>query len=166
MHAACRESAPDLAPEHRTQAVADKPVQDTSLVLIMTMLTLQSFALGMFFTPNDSSIFSAVERSSYGVVSALTQLTRNSANVTSIAVATTVIVTTMAAKGVEPSLDAVSPLVADAFLAGLRLSFWLMAGIFMVGVVICFIRGERAEQPAAPAEPARLSESAPGDSGH
>jgi EmrB/QacA subfamily drug resistance transporter len=139
--------------------------QDTSLVLIVTMLTLQSFALGMFFTPNDSSIFSAVERSSYGVVSALTQLTRNSANVTSIAVATTVIVTTMAAKGVEPSLDAVSPLVADAFLAGLRLSFWLMAGIFMVGVVICLIRGERVEQPAAPAEPARVRESTPGDSG-
>ena len=140
--------------------------QDTSLGLIIAMLMLQSFALGMFFTPNDSSVFSAVERSSYGVVSALTQLTRNSANVTSIAVATTVIVTTMGARGVEPSLDAVSPMVADAFMAGLRLSFWLMAGVLMVGVVISFIRGERVEQRAAPAEQARVSESAPGESDH
>ena len=116
------------------------------------------------YTPNDSSIFSAVERSSYGVVSALTQLTRNSANVTSIALAPTVVVTTMGAKGVEPSLDAVSPMVADAFLAGLRLSFWLMAGVLVVGVVISFIRGERAEQRAAPAEQAWVRESAPGES--
>lgn len=142
--------------------------QDTSLTLIIAMLMVQSFALGMFFTPNDSSILSAVDRSSYGVVSALNQLTRNSANVTSIAMATTVIVTTMGVKGVEPSLDAVdavSPLVAEAFLAGLRMAFRLMAGVLIVGVVIAIIRGERAEQPPAAVERARLRESAPGDSG-
>jgi len=126
--------------------------QDTSVGLIISMLMLQSFGTGLFFTPNSSSILSAVERSSYGVVSALTQLVRNSANVTSIALATTVVVTVMGAKGVEPSLDAVSPLVADAFLSGLRLTFWLMAGVLLVGVVLCLIRGERVEQPAAPAK--------------
>ena len=128
--------------------------QDSSLGLIIAMLMLQSSGTGLFNTPNNSSILSAVDRSSYGVVSALTQLTRNSANVTSIAVATTVVVTTMGAKGVDPSLDAVSPDVADAFLAGLRLAFWLMASILVVGVVICLIRGERAEQKATPAQQA------------
>ena len=78
--------------------------------------------------------------------------------------ATTVVVTVMGAKGVEPSLDAVSPLVADAFLSGLRLTFWLMAGVLLVGVVLCLIRGERVEQRAAPAEQAWVSESAPGES--
>ena len=138
--------------------------QDTSVGLIIAMLMLQSLGTGLFFTPNSSSILSAVERSSYGVVSALTQLVRNSANVTSIALATTVVVTVMGAKGVEPSLDAVPPLVADAFLSGLRLTFWLMAGFLLVGVVLSLIRGERAEQPAAPAEQARVSETAPGES--
>ena len=138
--------------------------QDTSVGLIIAMLMLQSFGTGLFFTPNSSSILSAVERSSYGVVSALTQLVRNSANVTSIALATTVVVTVMGAKGVEPSLDAVSPLVADAFLSGLRLTFWLMAGTLLVGVVLSIIRGERAEQRAGPAVQARVSESAPGES--
>ena len=138
--------------------------QDTSLGLIIAMLMLQSTGTGLFNTPNNSSILSAVERSSYGVVSALTQLIRNSANVTSIALATTVVVTTMGAKGVEPSLDAVSPEVADAFMAGLRWSFWLMAGILAVGVVISIIRGERVEQRAAPAEQALVGESAGGES--
>ena len=137
--------------------------QDTSLGLIIAMLMLQSTGTGLFNSPNNSSILSTVERSSYGVVSALTQLMRNSANVTSIALATTVVVTTMGARGVEPSLDAVSPMVADAFMAGLRLSFWLMAGVLMVGVVISIIRGERVEQLAAPAEQARVSESTPGE---
>ena len=143
---------------------------NTSLGLIIAMLMLQSSGTGLFNTPNSSSIFSAVERSSYGVVSALTQLTRNSANVTSIAVATTVVVTIMGEKGVEPSLDAVSPIVgdavADAFMAGMRLSFWLMAGILIVGVAICLIRGERVEQQIAPADQAWVSESAPGESEH
>ena len=138
--------------------------QETSLGLIIAMLMLQSTGTALFNTPNNSSILSAVERSNYGVVSALTQLMRNSANVTSIAVATTVVVITMGARGVEPSLDAVSPMVADAFMAGLRWSFWLMAGILLAGAVISVIRGERAEQRAAPAEQARVSESAPGES--
>jgi len=75
--------------------------------------------------------------------------------------ATTVVVTVMGAKGVEPSLDAVSPLVADAFLSGLRLTFWLMAGVLLVGVVLCLIRGERVEQPAAPAEQVQCESDSP-----
>ena len=39
-----------------------------------------------------------------------------------------------------------------------------MAGILLAGAVISVIRGERAEQRAAPAEQARVSESAPGES--
>lgn len=138
--------------------------QNTPVWLIIAMLTIQSFGLALFSTPNNSSILSAVKSSSYGVVSALTQLTRNSANVTSFAVTTTVIVTTMGAKGVEPSLDVVSPMVSDAFMAGLRLSFWLMAGVLLAGVALSVIRGEREQQQAAPVEQARVSEAAPGES--
>ena len=148
--------------------LANRLSQDTSLGLIIAMLMLQSCGTGLFNSPNSSSILSAVERSSYGVVSALTQLVRNSANLTSIALATTVVVTTMGARGVEPSLDAVSPLGADAvakaFIAGLRLTFWLMAGLLVVGVVIALIRGERVEKRAGLTEQALAGESAPGES--
>ncbi len=119
-------------------------------LLIVAMLMLQSTGLGFFNSPNNSSIFSAVERSSFGVVSALTQLIRNSANVVSIALATTVVVTVMGMRGVEPSLDAVSPQVADAFVAGLRVAFFGLGSVTTVGVLVALLRGERPKPAAAP----------------
>ena len=125
----------------------------SSLPFIIGMLMLQSIGTGLFNTPNNSSILGAVERSSYGIVSSLTQLIRNSANVTSVALATTVVVVTMGSRGVVPSLDAVTPQVADAFVAGLNRAFFLMACLLVAGAVVSFIRGEREAQVASRAEP-------------
>ena len=50
-------------------------------------------------------------------------LVPNSGNVSCVAVATTVAVTVMGFRGVEPSLDVVSTEVAAAFISGLRLAF-------------------------------------------
>ena len=123
------------------------------VLLIIIMLMVQSIGTALFNTPNNSSILSAVERSHYGVVSALTQLVRNSANVTSIAMATTVVVATMGSRGVEPSLDAVSPEVAGAFVAGLKWAFYMMGGLLVLAIILAVIRGERAK-PAPAARPA------------
>ena len=122
-------------------------------LLIVVLLMAQSAGTALFNSPNNSSILSAVERSQYGVVSALTQLVRNSANVTSIAIATTVVVATMGARGVEPSLDAVNPDVAEAFVAGLKWAFWMMAGLLSVGIILSALRGGRPQpEPAAKPE--------------
>jgi MFS family permease len=121
-------------------------------LLIVILLMAQSAGTALFNSPNNSSILSAVDRAQYGVVSALTQLVRNSANVTSIAVATTVVVATMGARGVEPSLDAVNPDVADAFVAGLKWAFWMMAGLLLVGIALAVMRGER-RAPSPEAKP-------------
>ena len=131
--------------------------ESSSVPFIVLMMMLQACGMALFNSPNNSSILGAVERTQYGVVSSLTQLVRNSANVTSIAVATTIVVVTMASYGVEPSLDAVSPSVADAFVAGLKWAFLVMGIMLVVGVGLAAIRGER-QRPAratpAPAEPA------------
>ena len=132
---------------------------DSSVALVITMLMLQGTGTGLFNSPNNSSILSAVERSRYGVISALTQLVRNSANVISIAMATTVVVLTMASLGVEPRLEAVSPEVADAFVSGLRRAFFLMGGLLVVGVVICLVQGERTSEAPLADRAAHLSES-------
>ena len=134
-------------------AIAVTLTESSPVAFIVLMLMAQSAGMALFNSPNQSSLLSAVERSQYGVVSALTQLIRNSANVTSIAVATTVVVVTMGTYGVEPSLDAVSPAVADAFVAGLRWAFILMAAMLLTGVALAVIRGER--QRAEPASPPR-----------
>ena len=117
----------------------------TPLVLVIVALTIQSAGTGVFYTPNNSSILGAVERSSYGIVSALTQLVRNTANLTSVAMVTAIVTITMGSMGVEPSLSAVSPEVSDAFLAGVRRAFFVMGGLLVFGMVICIARGERAK---------------------
>lgn len=133
----------------------------SSAALVVGALLLQSIGIGMFQSPNNNAVLSAVERSRYGVVSALTQLARNSANVTSIAVTTTVVVVTMGSMGVEPSLDAVSPAVADAFVAGLHRAFYLLGGLLLVGAVICLARGERAAAAPPAGRPAQAREARP-----
>lgn len=129
-------------------ALAASLTESSPVILIVGMLMVQSTGMALFASPNNSSILSAVDRHQYGVTSALTQLARNSANVTSIAIATTIVVATMGAKGVEPSLDAVSPAVADAFVAGLKWAFWAMGGMLVLGVGITIARGERAKDSA------------------
>jgi EmrB/QacA subfamily drug resistance transporter len=137
--------------------LASSLAAQSPVILIVAMLMFQSTGMGLFNSPNNSSIFSAVERSRYGVVAALTQLVRNSANVVSVALATTVVVTVMGLRGVAPSLDAVSPQVADAFVDGLRMAFLLMGSLTTVGLVIAFIRGERARPEASTAAHPRVS---------
>ena len=131
--------------------------ESSSVLFIVLMMMLQSCGMALFNSPNNSSVLGAIDRSQYGVVSSLTQLVRNSANVTSIAIATTIVVVTMATYGVEPSLDAVSPSVADAFVAGLKWAFLVMGAMLALGIVLVLIRGERRrpERSAAPVpEPA------------
>ena len=56
----------------------------------------------------------------------------------------------MGAKGVEPSLDAVSPAVAGAFVAGLKWAFFMMGGLLVVAIAIAVVRGERPKPVPAP----------------
>ena len=144
--------------------------ETSSLLFIIPFIMLNSAGAGLFNSPNSSSILSAVERGKYGVISALTQLTRNVANVTSIAVATTIVIVTMSTLGFEPSLDAVRGAggaeVARAFVSGMHRAYLVLGGLLLVGVVISFFngdraRGEKAEPVAAPVVEVRT---APGES--
>ena len=141
-------------------AIAFTLAGSTPVIFIVLMLMAQSAGMALFNSPNQSSLLSAVERTQYGVVSALTQLIRNSANVTSIAVATTVVVVTMGTYGVEPRLDAVSPEVADAFVSGLKWAFLLMAAMLVTGVTLAVIRGERRRPESTAAAPQRAESQA------
>ena len=121
---------------------------NTSMVLIVPLLVLQSVGSGMFGSPNNSSILSAVERSRYGIVSALTSLTRNSANIASTAIATAIVVATMGSLGAEPSLDAVSG-APDAFIVGVKRAFLVGGLMLVVGMVISILKGDRPKGTAA-----------------
>ena len=134
--------------------------------LVIAIMMMQSSGTGMFNSPNSSSIISVVDRSRYGVVSALTQLIRNSANVVSVAVATTIVVSTMATYGVEPKLEAVNPEVATAFVAGLRWAFMAMGCALALGVGLTLYRAIGTRRPAAQAAAAAQPEPTPSGGGN
>ncbi len=121
-------------------------------VLILLLLAGMGIGAGLFNSPNQSSILSAVERAQYGVIAALTQLARTSGNVISVAVATAIVVATMGSMGVEPSLDVISTdggaEVAHAFVSGMRRAFMVIGSLLLVGIVLSFLKGEPAKEPA------------------
>ena len=113
--------------------------EDSSLWMVVPALILMNTGMGIFYSPNSSSVMSTVGQVKYGVVSGFLNLVRNAANVTSIAFATIIVTTTMASQGFEPSLEAVREEVegvAPAFTLGLRYAFLAMMGIVLAGMIL------------------------------
>ena len=128
--------------------LAARLTDSSPLSLVIPILVLQSVGSGLFRSPNNSSILSAVERSRYGIVFALIPLTRNSANIASTALATAIVVTTMGSMGAEPSLDAVSG-EPHAFVVGVQRAFLAGAIMLLVGMVISILKGDRPKETEA-----------------
>ena len=135
--------------------------ETSTLGLVMTGMILQSAGVATFGSPNQSSVFSTVERRRYGVVAALVSLVRNSANITSIALTTAIVTATMSSQGYPPSLGAISE-AQDAFTSGLRTAFLVMGVLLIVGIVISFLKGERVQESPAPESETRTRESPSG----
>jgi MFS family permease len=126
---------------------------ETSPAWLMIVGTVtQTIGTGTFNAPNNSSILSVVEESKYGVMAGFLNLVRNTANITGIAVATTIVVTVMASQGFEPSLASVSDSggrdVLGAFTSGMKTAYLSMAGLVLVGVAVSLLKGGKPE-PAA-----------------
>jgi hypothetical protein len=106
---------------------------------------------------------SGVERSQYGIVTAMIQLLRNAGNITGITIATTIIVAAMASAGFEPSLDQVREVggeeVAGAFVTGMRRAYMAIGSLQVVALVLSLARGERVETPAPTQAPTQAPRS-------
>jgi len=122
--------------------------EHSPLGLIIPVLILQSCGFSLFNIPNNSSILSAVERSRYGIVLALTHLTRNSASVAGVAVATAIVVATMESLGAESNLEAVAA-NPQAFVMGLHRLFLVMGSLLLIGVVLSVFQGGQPQEAPA-----------------
>ena len=127
--------------------------QSTHLALLIGAMVLQSGGMGIFFSPNNSSIFSGVERTRYGIVSALVGLTRNSGNLIGIAVPTAIVTVVMASMGYPPSLTAAAD-GPHAFVAGMRMAFVAQAILLVLAMVMSYKRVQGGPSPdtSAPTE--------------
>ena len=125
---------------------------DSSLAQVLPALILLSSGNGVFYSPNSSSILSAVGQEQYGVVMGLLNLIRNAANVTSVAVATAVVSVTMVSLGFEPSLELVrSGVGGEAFTSGLRYTFLGMMGVLALGMVVSAFKFQQPQIATVPA---------------
>ena len=131
--------------------------ENSHLWEVIPGLVLVNTGMGMFYSPNSSSVLSAVGRESYGVVSGFLNLVRNSANVISLAIATTIVTVTMGSLGFEPSLEAVRTDAVEgargAFTVGMRYAFYVLISLVIASMAVSFLQGHaktspRAEQPA------------------
>ena len=136
---------------------------DSSPLYIIIGLMLSGAGMGTFSSTNTSAIMSSLDRSKYGIASAFINLTRTSANLTGIALATTVIAITMGSLGYEPSLSAVANAEGDgegvrtAFVIGLNRSFLIAGSLMIVSMIISALRGEATPVQAAAPEDAKQS---------
>ena len=131
--------------------ILSRVTDDSSLFVVVPALMLMNAGMGIFYSPNSSSVMSTVGQIKYGVVSGFLNLVRNAANVTSIAVATIIVTTTMASQGFEPSLAAVRdevPGVSSAFTLGLRYAFLTMMGIVLASMTLSALQPDHVEEPA------------------
>ena len=123
---------------------------------IIIGMMLSGIGMGTFSSANTSAILSSLPKEKYGVVSAFINLTRTSANVTGLALATTIVTVTMASLGFEPSLSAITEGegegVKEAFVSGLNKAFLVSAGLMFAAMFMSFVRPNRVTSIAAVSE--------------
>jgi EmrB/QacA subfamily drug resistance transporter len=136
--------------------------EDSSIWMVVPAMMLMNTGMGIFYSPNSSSVMNAVGMAKYGVVSGFLNLIRNAANVTSIAFATIIVTATMASMGHEPNLEAVrggAEGVGHAFTVGLRYAFLTMMGIVLLSMVLSALQPNQVVKPDA--EPEESLDEAP-----
>ncbi|MBI4201691.1 MAG: DHA2 family efflux MFS transporter permease subunit [Chloroflexi bacterium] len=121
--------------------------ESTPLIVVVLLLMLNGTGMANFLSPNSSAVLGSVERGQYGVASAFLNLVRNAGNITGLAIGTTVVAATMAARGFEPSLAAVTEGSGEgakaAFAQGLSYACLLSAGMSAVALALAVITPRR-----------------------
>lgn len=125
--------------------------ETTPLYVVIGAMVAQSAGTGLFGSPNSASIFASARGSRHGVVSALLSLVRNSANVTSIAIATAVVTATMVNMGYTPDLGNVQGAGDDgilrAFVSGMNILYFAMGCLLLAGAAAAFLKGPPSSKP-------------------
>ena len=125
---------------------------DSPPIHVIAGMMLSGLGMGAFSSPNTSAIMSSLGRARYGIVSAFLNLTRTSANVSGIVLATTIVTMTMASLGYEPNLSAVSEGggegIRAAFVTGLNRAFIGSVCLTALALTLSLLRGEAVEAPS------------------
>ena len=120
--------------------------------MIVVAMMISGVGMASFGSPNSSAIMGAHPREKYGIVTAFVNLTRTSANVTGVALATIMVTITMGSLGYEPSLSAITDGGDEgarvAFIEGMARAFMVSTGLMAGATALSLLRGEtKAKSP-------------------
>lgn len=111
---------------------------------IVVGMILSGVGMGTFSSPNTSAIMGSLPRDRYGVVSGFVNLARTSANVSGVALATTLVTVPMASQGFEPNLSAIGggsgEGVRMAFVEGLSTALRVSGVMMVLALVLTVVR--------------------------
>ena len=103
----------------------------TPVAIIVAVLFVSGMGLGMWEVPNTTSALDAGDDASMNTTGALVNVTRNAGNITSIAVASSIVTGVLVARGFEPDVslvgDDATGAMANAFLDGARYVYIALA---------------------------------------
>lgn len=122
--------------------VALATLSATSPLYYIAIVTLvNGLAQGAWSAPNAAATMGSVPRSSYGLVSAIINLTRNLGNVSGQAIVTAIIAGVMIARGFDIPLSELddTPGAGKAFLDGWSYAYFVATGIVALALVTSFL---------------------------
>ena len=114
---------------------------DTAMWAVMVVLFANGLAMGLWNVPNNSIIMGSVPRESFGIVGALTNLTRNVGNVAGQAIASAVVVGVMVADGFDIPLSEITGnrAASESFMNGWRLAYILVTAFSLLGLLLSIL---------------------------
>jgi MFS family permease len=114
---------------------------ETSFWIVSLVLLVNGISMGLWGVPNNSTILGSVSKESFGVVGALTNLTRNVGNVAGQAIASAVVVGVMVANGFDIPLSDITgnKMASDSFMNGWRYAYMLVTVFSLMGLALAIM---------------------------
>jgi len=109
----------------------------SSILFILICIIVFSTGSGMFMSPNSATIFSSGPSDKHGVIAALVNLSRNSGNVTGIALSSAIVSAVLIASGYQVNVEAVlnaesTSNLVTAFINGMKFVFIFMGSLQLI----------------------------------
>ena len=111
----------------------------TPIPLLLAFMAVIGFGAGLFQSPNNSLVMSAVNRNKLGIAGSVNALVRNIGMSVGIAIATTLLYSRMSSKAGYRVLTYIEE-NDNIFLYGMRYVYTIAGILCIIGAIITFIR--------------------------